>query len=204
VKKLGSQVLTIPNALTAIRIAATPLIGWWVITEQYVLAFSGFAIAGASDWLDGFIARRFNMQSALGVVLDPVADKILVTTLIAALTHQALIPLPLALLIVGRDVGLILGGFYIRYRLVGVPPWPPHSARFFDTSDTKGVTKPTMTSKLNTAGTFGLLGLSMLDCAYHVVDPSVLTGLMLGVGATTVVSGVQYALMAQRFRKRGI
>jgi cardiolipin synthase len=139
------------------------------------------------------------MQSALGVVLDPVADKILVTTLIAALTHQALIPLPLALLVIGRDVGLILGGFYIRYRLVGVPPWPPHLARFFDTSDTKGVTKPTMTSKLNTLGTFSMLGLSMLDCAFHVVDPTLLAGLTLAVGATTVVSGLQYALMAQRF-----
>ena len=53
---------TLPNAITMARIIATPYIGWLIIEQQYDMATLGFAIAGASDWLDGFIAKRFNQQ----------------------------------------------------------------------------------------------------------------------------------------------
>ena len=190
--------LTIPNALTTARLVATPLLGWWVVQGQYTAAFAGFCAASLSDWLDGYLAKNYDMQSALGVVLDPVADKVLVTTLMVSLAQANLVPLPLTVLVIGRDVGLLAGSFWIRYRLVGVPPWPPHTAKFFDTSDAKGITKPTLTSKLNTAGTFALIGLTMLDSAFGVIEPVILDALCYSVAATTFISGTQYLLMAQR------
>ena len=81
------QVLTIPNLLSVIRLALIPLIVWLYIGKQeYSAAVAVILISGATDIIDGFIARKFNMVSDLGKILDPVADKLTQATVILCLT----------------------------------------------------------------------------------------------------------------------
>ena len=83
----GDQVLTIPNLLSVIRLALIPLIVWLYIGKQeYSAAVAVILISGATDIIDGFIARKFNMVSDLGKILDPVADKLTQATVILCLT----------------------------------------------------------------------------------------------------------------------
>ena len=72
---------TIPNILTLSRISCTPILCALVHGGQYKYAFIGLCIAGFSDWLDGFLARHLNQQTVFGSLIDPVADKILITSL---------------------------------------------------------------------------------------------------------------------------
>lgn len=65
--------------------------------------------------MDGWLARRFNMGTVFGSILDPAADKALMTTLTIALAVRGLLPVPLAILILGRDVALSISAFYFRY-----------------------------------------------------------------------------------------
>lgn len=86
-KDLFESIYTIPNALTLSRIAISPVIGYLIVNHSFTLGLSLLVIAGLTDALDGWIARRFKMSSALGSVLDPMADKILMTTLVVSLTN---------------------------------------------------------------------------------------------------------------------
>jgi cardiolipin synthase len=103
--------LTLPNALTLLRILAVPFFAIAVWYGHYWQAFIVFAAAGFTDLLDGFIARTFNQSSELGAVLDPAADKLLMTTafvLMAWRTQGMTAPIPVwvAILAISRD-GLI-------------------------------------------------------------------------------------------------
>ncbi|CAK9115802.1 unnamed protein product [Durusdinium trenchii] len=99
---------TIPNALTALRLCAVP----GIVTAWYfpapVFAAGLFGAAAVTDWLDGYLARRWKQQSALGALLDPLADKLLVSTTLILLVEQAASPqvtVPAAL-ILGRELGV--------------------------------------------------------------------------------------------------
>lgn len=81
VKSLFEGCMTVPNLLTVIRIIIVPFFAYFFIKEQKVLAVSLLVVSGLTDFLDGKIARRFNQISALGKVLDPVADKITMITI---------------------------------------------------------------------------------------------------------------------------
>jgi cardiolipin synthase len=130
VKFEKENIWTIPNLLTFSRILASPVVGYLIITQHYVTAVSLFAAASATDLLDGVIARRFPSQSSrLGSILDPLADKILVSILYGSLTFVHLIPLPLTVLILSRDAVLIAGSFYVRYLII--PP-PKTWSKFWD------------------------------------------------------------------------
>ena len=103
------MILTLPNILTLLRILAVPFFAYafWCgrMTEACIL----FAVAGLTDLLDGYLARRFNQKSALGAILDPAADKLLMTTafVLMAFPREALavqIPTWVAILAIGRDV----------------------------------------------------------------------------------------------------
>jgi cardiolipin synthase (CMP-forming) len=89
---------------------------------------AGVLIAGFSDWLDGYIARRYNQQTVLGAFLDPAADKVVIGSLTLGLALKGLLPMPLAVLIVGRDVLILAMGFVQRARE------KPKDAFFFDTT----------------------------------------------------------------------
>ncbi|VDL92464.1 unnamed protein product [Schistocephalus solidus] len=112
----GSRILTIPNALTAVRIACTPGIVYLIVQNDLTYAAGITVIAGLTDIADGYIARRFPSQkSVLGSYLDPLADKIFVSLLSFALAYASLMPMSLFLLFMSRDLLLMLGASYLRF-----------------------------------------------------------------------------------------
>uniref|UniRef100_A0A8R1HNY7 cardiolipin synthase (CMP-forming) n=1 Tax=Caenorhabditis japonica TaxID=281687 RepID=A0A8R1HNY7_CAEJA len=140
------KVATIPNAICLARIASTPLIGYLVVQHHFSPAFALFTIAGATDLLDGWIARNVpGQKSLLGSVLDPVADKLLISTMFITMTHAGLIPVALTTIVILRDVCLITGGFYKRFQQMD----PPYSLnRFFNPQVNSMQVVPTMMSKV--------------------------------------------------------
>lgn len=124
------EVRTIPNMITASRIMASPLLGLAVANDMKVTALAGCLVFGISDWLDGYLAKRLNQQTALGAFLDPLADKMMVFSLSAGLVFHGLLPLPLFSLFMTRDLTMIAAVFVLR----GLEK--PENADFFDTIDT--------------------------------------------------------------------
>jgi cardiolipin synthase len=107
----SSAVLTIPNLLSAARIAAIPLFCWLAARPDTRLAgIALFAIVVATDWVDGYVARRLGQVSELGRILDPVADRLAIAAGIITFTIVGIFPFWAALLILVRDVAVLLGG----------------------------------------------------------------------------------------------
>lgn len=86
------NIYTIPNILTASRLVAAPVIGYSILTGSHTLALSLFAYAAITDLVDGYIARRWNQQTVVGTVIDPMADKFLMTIGVVCLAMKAAIP----------------------------------------------------------------------------------------------------------------
>lgn len=99
---------TAPNLLTLLRICIAPFLVLAILHAQYPLAFALFVAAGLTDALDGALARILKQRSALGQYLDPVADKILLSTLFLVLMYKRLIPASVTVLVFSRDVGILL------------------------------------------------------------------------------------------------
>jgi cardiolipin synthase len=98
-----SRIYTLPNILTLSRMTIlSPSIAYCITTEAYTPALSLLAVAAFTDWLDGYLARTLDQNTVLGSILDPAADKILMTSLILSLGAVELVPIPLAALIVSR------------------------------------------------------------------------------------------------------
>jgi len=169
--------LSIPNIITLGRIILVPVIVWAIVSSQMEIAFAIFVIAGVSDAVDGFLAKRFNMSSELGALLDPLADKALLVSIFVALGIWGAVPRWLVILVVSRDI-MIIGAFMLSW-LIGRPMQ----------------VKPLLVSKLNTvaqivfaclvlaslgfhfdAGIAGLLGmtvvavLTLLSIAFYVAE----------------------------------
>ena len=108
----------LPNLLTLLRLLLTLPIAWLLLSERFAAALWLFAVAGASDALDGFLARRFGWVSRVGSVLDPLADKLLLVTSYVCLGLSQVLPWWLTLLVLLRDA-LIVGGALVYRVLVG-------------------------------------------------------------------------------------
>lgn len=89
---LHENIYTIPNLLTASRLFAAPFIGYCILHDYHGMALSLFAYAGVTDLLDGWIARRWNLKTVVGTVIDPMADKTLMTVLTVALAMKGALP----------------------------------------------------------------------------------------------------------------
>jgi cardiolipin synthase len=113
------RVLTIPNALSVLRLAGVPVFLWLLLgPEADLVALLVLAFAGISDYLDGKIARALGQTSKLGVVLDPAADRLYILATLVAFVIRDIIPWWLAALIVGRDLVLAPGvGLLRRHRI---------------------------------------------------------------------------------------
>ena len=101
--------ITVPNLITMVRILATPLFVIFILSNSYGRAMAVFIIAGLSDMADGYIARNFKQKSPLGAILDPMADKLLITASYLTLGYFEKIPAWLTVVVISRDV-VILGG----------------------------------------------------------------------------------------------
>ncbi|KAH8923832.1 hypothetical protein BT69DRAFT_1281128 [Atractiella rhizophila] len=188
-RPLTENIYTIPNFLTVGRIAATPVIGYLILHNDFKLATSLLAVAAVSDIVDGYLARRWSMMSTLGTILDPAADKFLMTVLAVTLTMKGLLPVYLCTLIVGRDAFLALSAFYLRWKTL---PQPKTFKRYWDMSIPSVEAAPTTVSKYNTFLQLILVGgTTMAQILPFSCSPYIET-LQVVVAITTVWSGVDY------------
>ncbi len=104
----------VPNAFTIARFFASPLLAWLLLKHEFRLGLFLVALAGVTDWLDGFFARKLGVTGKLGVVLDPLADKTLLVTLFVALGVLALVPFWILALVIGRDLVIVGGSLLLR------------------------------------------------------------------------------------------
>ncbi|KAF8159407.1 CDP-alcohol phosphatidyltransferase-domain-containing protein [Crassisporium funariophilum] len=183
------NIYTLPNLLTLSRIVACPVLAWSILDGNYHFATGLLVYAGFTDLLDGWLARRYNMSSVLGTILDPAADKALMTTLTITLAMQELIPVPLAVIILGRDVLLSLSAFYIRYSTL---PHPKTFSRYWDFSLPSAEVRPTNISKVNTALQLLLMGTTTISPILPFDLGVSLQGLQWLVATTTIWSGLSY------------
>ncbi|KAI0694557.1 CDP-alcohol phosphatidyltransferase-domain-containing protein [Cerioporus squamosus] len=191
------NIYTLPNILTVSRIIACPVLGLAIVNDNFYLATGLLVYAGLTDLVDGYLARRFNMQSVVGTILDPAADKILMTTLTVTLAMKDLIPVPVAAIILGRDVLLSLTAFYIRY--TSLPP-PKTLTRYWDFSIPSAEVRPTMISKVNTALQLLLMGTATVSPILPVDISVPLEALQWIVAGTTIWSGASYLFARDGFR----
>ncbi len=102
----ADRIVTLPNALSALRLVGVPFFLWLVLTERDAWAIAVLMVSGTTDWLDGKIARRWNQMSRIGALLDPAADRLYILATLIGLTARDVIPLWLTLALVGRDAFL--------------------------------------------------------------------------------------------------
>lgn len=99
--------MTLPNIITLFRLLLVPVIVVLIQQQNWPLAFLVFLSAGLSDALDGFLARRFHLQSELGAYLDPLADKALLVSIYITLAGIDVLPIWLAIIVVSRDIMIV-------------------------------------------------------------------------------------------------
>ena len=159
-----------PNIITLGRILLVPLVIWAIASNQMTIAFVIFVVAGVSDAVDGFLAKRFNMTTEIGALLDPLADKALLVSIYVALGIWGAIPRWLVILVVSRDV-MIVGAVIVSWLLGNPVPM-----------------KPLMVSKLNTVAqvAFAALVLASLGFGFDATPYDLI--LMTVVAALTLLS----------------
>jgi cardiolipin synthase (CMP-forming) len=118
------RVLTLPNALSLLRLLGVPLFLWLVLTEHDEAAVLVLMVSGVTDWLDGKIARRWNQMSRLGQLLDPTADRLYILATLVGLSVREIVPWWLTVALVGRDALLSLTLPLLRRH--GHGPLPVH------------------------------------------------------------------------------
>jgi cardiolipin synthase (CMP-forming) len=121
---VSDRILTVPNVLSALRLVGVPVFLWLLFTHQDIWAFVVLLLSGVTDYLDGKIARRFNLVSRVGELLDPLADRLYVLTTLVALTIRDIIPLWLLIVLVARD--LFMGVVILLLKRVGQTGLPVH------------------------------------------------------------------------------
>lgn len=171
--------LTLANRLTILRILMTPVITVLLLYRQMGIALALFLLAGITDGLDGFIARSRKEKTMLGMVLDPVADKLLLMSAVVTLTILKELPRWFAIIVVSRDV-LLIGGSVIIYMFLGKVALPP--SRLGKT--TTGLQLITVLA-------------AMLDNFVPDLRPAILPLTLLTL-ALTAVSGVDYIIRGTR------
>lgn len=181
---LAKVVLNLPNFITLGRLLAVPLAIWLMLDARYGAAFWVFVAAGISDALDGYIAKRFDCQTRLGALLDPVADKALLTSVFVTLGIGGELPNWLVILVVFRDV-MIVGGFLL-VMAIGL------SQQF----------GPLLVSKVNTFMQVALAGFVLARLGLDA-DESLATHILIVLAAlTTAASGLSYLVRWARILGR--
>lgn len=167
--------LNLPNLISLGRLLLVPLAISLILDGRYWAAFWVFVVAGASDALDGFIAKRFDRRTRLGALLDPLADKVLLVSVYVTLGIAGQIWAWLVVLVVFRDV-MIIGG-YLLVQAVAAIPKP---------------TRPLFISKVNTGVQVAMIVyvLARRGLGAEAGPLDVLLG--IAVAATTIVSGLTY------------
>jgi cardiolipin synthase len=164
----------IPNFITLGRVMSVPVIFWLLVNGHARAAFFVFLLAGVSDAVDGYLAKRFKWTSELGAYLDPLADKILIVSIYIALAVSAQVPQRLVIGIVSRDI-LILLAVLLSWLM-----------------DKPFVIKPLAISKLNTAAQLVLATTVLGDNAYSLGLDTLRQVLVWITGISTALSLAAY------------
>ena len=122
--ELSSRVLTVPNVLSFLRLALVPVFLWLIIDGYDSWALLVLAVSSLTDFLDGWIARRFNQITRLGQLLDPAADRLYIFAALIGLAWRELVPWWIVAVVVGRDVFLLVLGVVLANH--GFGPLPVH------------------------------------------------------------------------------
>jgi cardiolipin synthase len=165
--------LNLPNLITLARLLSVPLTIWLIFAARYDLAFWVFIAAGLSDALDGYIAKRFDRRTRIGALLDPAADKAMLTAVYVSLGLAGQLPAWLVLLVVSRDFLIIVGFFLIQ--AAAVP-------KQLD---------PLYISKVNTLLQIALVGFVLAGLGLGI-ETGWANWLIVAAAVTTVLSGFSY------------
>jgi len=165
------QLKSPPNIITTARVLSTPVLAYWIISGQHEYALVGCVVAAASDYVDGYLAKNYNMATVMGGYLDPFADKVFINVLACSLCYTEILPLPLVGLWLARDVLLFFGAAaYVRSH-------SRDATHAFDPLATPLKVNSSMLSKTNTLLQFVTLGVGIVYPLYTVPPEFVLTGL---------------------------
>ena len=166
--------MSIPNIITLARLILVPVIVWLMLSGYMQLAFGAFVLAGLSDAADGYLAKRYNMETELGAYLDPLADKMLIVCIFVTLGVSGALPAWLVLTVVSRDV-LIVGGILLSWVL-------EHPVAI----------KPVVVSKANTVSQIVLAAVVLADEAFMLGLGFVRIGLIWITAVLTIASLLSY------------
>lgn len=184
---MNAHLRHLPNLISIARILMVAPIIWALLTGRFVAAFWLFVVAGASDGLDGFLAKRFGWRSRLGGILDALADKVLLVSAFVCLWWLGLFPWWLVAAILARDIVIVLGAVVYNYRVETVEP------------------QPSLISKLNTVLQIALAAAGMIRLSFGGIPPWLLDGLIWAVVVTVLLSGIGYVrVWGRRARDHGM
>jgi cardiolipin synthase len=176
------QMLTAPNQLTLLRMIFLPFIVINVVGHHYVWALVLFVLAGISDGLDGLLARRLHQQTQLGQYLDPIADKLLMSTmfLVLSIEHRAVVPWKFTVVVFSRDISILLVSG-VLFMIAGLKDF-----------------RPSIFGKANTLAQVAAIFFALLLLVMPVLWVSI--ALKFFLKATfffTILSAVHYAFLVQ-------
>lgn len=201
-KSLKEEVYTLPNILTMTRIAAAPLVGYYIVNGESIAAISLFSYSCITDFLDGFIARKFNMKTVLGTIIDPIADKLLMGISTIALYIGNIMPEYLALIIIGKDAMLAAMGIY--YRITTLPA-PKTFKRLINLSIPTVKVEPNLLSKINTGLQMIYIGSLVFKSQIEVLMnndyyTSIVGNYEIALSITTIISGLSYLVTSRSIK----
>lgn len=166
--------MSIPNLITLGRVILVPVVFWLLLSGELRAAFLAFVVAGISDAVDGFLAKRFKWETELGAYLDPIADKLLLVCVFVALGVTGRLPSWLVIMVVSRDVLIVLG-IILSWLLDHPTPM-----------------KPLVVSKLNTFAQIVLAATVLADEAFSLMLKGPVLVLIWASAATTLASLAAY------------
>lgn len=164
----------IPNVLTGLRLVLAPLTAFFILQSQFGAALALFAFAGLSDAADGYLAKRFGLESRFGAWLDPAADKLLMFLCFVSLTAMGLVPLWLTALVIARDVTIVLGVFIAQFFALPVR------------------IEPLPIGKISTIVQVSYIALLLAFLTFAIDTPSSVEALSVLTAAATAISWLVY------------
>jgi cardiolipin synthase len=181
------QILTAPNQLTLLRMIFLPFIVINIVKHDYKWALILFVLAGLSDGLDGLLARTLHQQTVLGQYLDPIADKLLMSTMFLVLSIEHMIPWKFTVMVFSRDVSILLVSG-VLFMIAGLRDF-----------------RPSIFGKANTFAQVGAIFFVLLLLVQPVRWIWIArTTFLRATFIFTIVSAVHYALVVQlRLRQHG-
>ena len=184
---MTSRILTPANQITILRLAFIPFFAILIVAEEYRGALAVLTAAALSDVIDGTVARLLKQETPLGVALDPIADKLMMTTAYLTLSFREALPWWLTILVIGRDVAIIITALLISL-VAGYRPF-----------------RPTILGKASTAAQVVTMFMAVsLKAHVSIVSTGMVRICVYIAAILTVTSGIYYGIVVRkRYGQRG-